>query len=80
MIYLLINNIVSAVLIFFAYKLGLMNGQKVATGEKISLPNIAEIKEEREQKREEKEESDKYKKILNNIDVYDGTDEGQIDV
>ena len=47
MIYLLINNIVSAMLIFLAYKVGLVNGQKISNNQKIELvPDIEEIKDE----------------------------------
>lgn len=81
MIYLLINNIVTAMLIFLAYKVGLINGQKIINNEKLKIvPDVKEIKEERKIKREQQDEINKYNTILNNIDVYDGTADGQKDV
>lgn len=81
MIYLLINNIVTAMLIFLAYKVGLINGQKIINNEKLKIvPDVKGIKEERKIKREQQDEINKYNTILNNIDVYDGTADGQKDV
>ena len=43
MIYLLINNIVTAMLIFLAYKVGLINGQKIINNEKLKI--VPDVKE-----------------------------------
>lgn len=81
MIYLLINNIVSAMLIFLAYKVGLVNGQKISNNQKIDLvPDIEKIKEEKRVKKKQEEVINKYNTILNNIDAYDGTADGQKDI
>lgn len=81
MIYLLINNIVSAMLIFLAYKVGLVNGQKISNNPKIDLvPDIEKIKEEKRVKKKQEEVINKYNTILNNIDAYDGTADGQKDI
>ncbi len=81
MIYLLINNIVSAMLIFLAYKVGLINGQKISNNQKIELvPDIEKIKEEKRVKKEQEEVINKYNTILSNIDAYDGTADGQKDI
>lgn len=81
MIYLLINNIVSAMLIFLAYKVGLINGQKISNNQKIELvPDIEKIKEEKRVKKKQEEVINKYNTILSNIDAYDGTADGQKDI
>lgn len=80
MIYLFLSNIVSAILIFFAYYLGLVNGQKIQREEKVSIPNLRERKEEKEMQKKQNKEMEKLETIMSNIDAFDGTPNGQKDI
>lgn len=64
------------------FLMGAKLGQTVSKGEKIETPSLNPIQAIREHKarKEEEMEQDKYKKILQNIDSYDGTSKGQEDV
>ncbi len=77
MIYLLINNIVSAILIFLSFYFGLVNGQRIEKKENVDIFTI--IKKRKENKKVQ-EEQDKLQTIMSNIDAYDGTSEGQKDI
>ena len=75
--------------ILFACAVGVLNiicffigakiGQKVVKGEEIKLPNINPIEAIRERK-EAKWEQDRINTILQNLEAYDGTANGQKEV
>ena len=77
-LYLLTIGTLNIVCFFIGAKVG----QTVANGEKIEAPNLNPIKaaEERASKRAAKEEQDKMDVIMQNIERYDGTAQGQKDV
>lgn len=64
--------------------IGLKIGLALNKGESFSLPNPIEKYEERQAKKQAKKEAkaelDKIDTILRNIDTYDGTGFGQMDV
>lgn len=63
--------------------LGAKVGQTVSKGETIQAPEMKgpmELYRERREKKEEEAEMDRMEKILQNIEVYDGTDIGQQDI
>jgi hypothetical protein len=66
--------------------IGAKVGQRVTKGESVELPSvnpIKAIKEHNEKKRAEKEaerEQERIKTIMENIENYDGTPNGQKDV
>lgn len=62
--------------------IGAKVGQKVVKGEPIEMPTInpMEIAREHREKREAQKEKDRLDTILANIDNYNGTDAGQMDV
>ena len=62
--------------------IGVKLGQKVDKGESIELPNINPIKaiREREDRRIADKEQNKLDTILQNIENYNGTSQGQKDV
>ena len=57
-------------------------GQTVANGETIETPTVNPLKAIREHdaKKEAKIEQDRIEKIMQNIERYDGTSNGQVDV
>lgn len=57
-------------------------GQTVAKGETIETPTVNPLKAIREHdaKKEAKIEQDRIEKIMQNIERYDGTSNGQVDV
>ena len=57
-------------------------GQAVAKDEKVELPTInpLELIRERENKREAQKEQDKVNAILQNVESYNGTSQGQRDI
>ena len=64
------------------FYIGTKLGQTVSKGETVELPNlnpIKAIKESRVKKAAELEQ-DKLNKVLQNIERYDGTGKGQVDV
>lgn len=65
-----------------SFVIGAKIGQKTAKGEKIDMPTINPVTlyNEHKEKEETKKELDKLDVILNNIEIYDGTDKGQEDV
>lgn len=64
------------------FVIGAKVGQTVSKGEDIKLPTInpMEAYREREEKRQAKAEQDKLETIMQNIEKYDGTSNGQEDV
>jgi hypothetical protein len=64
------------------FVIGAKVGQTVSKGEDIKLPtmNPMEAYREREEKRQAKAEQDKLETIMQNIEKYDGTSNGQEDV
>jgi hypothetical protein len=57
-------------------------GQTVSKGKEIELPNLNPLKAIREgqARKEAATEQDKRNKVLQNIERYDGTSKGQVDV
>ena len=66
----------------FCFVIGAKVGQAVSKGEKVEMPNINPIEaiREHQSKREAEREQDRVGVIMNNIDTYDGTSNGQRDV
>ena len=64
------------------FLLGAKVGQAVSKGEKVELPSIDLLKaaREREAKQEAELEQSQITTILENVERYDGTDNGQKDV
>lgn len=64
------------------FMIGAKVGQTVNKGEEIKLPTVnpLEIYREREEKRQAKVEQDKLETIMQNIENYDGTSNGQKNV
>lgn len=83
---LLILSILSMVLIFFAFIVGLHYGSKVKHNEVIEMPNLNPVKAVKQTIKESKEEHKREKSEvieetnLYNIDNYDGTGLGQKDI
>ena len=69
-----------------AFVIGAKVGQAVSKGEKVevSIPNpveaVRESVERREARREAKAKTDRFETIMQNIDNYDGTPMGQVEV
>lgn len=76
----------SIVLIFFAFFVGLHYGSKIKNGEVINKPTLNPVKAIREKIEDSKEEAKTEKEkeieniILSNIDNYNGSELGQIDI
>lgn len=64
------------------FMIGAKVGQKVIKGEPVELPTVNPIKvyREHEAKKEAEREQDRINTILRNIEGYDGTATGQVDV
>lgn len=64
--------------------IGAKVGQKVVRGEEVEIPNpVKAVKESVEAYKEDKEaikEREYYEAIAHNIDVYDGTSIGQMEI
>ena len=62
--------------------IGAKVGQTVGKGEKIEVPTINPIKayNEHMERKEQEKEQEKIETILHNVEVYDGTSNGQKDV
>lgn len=81
MIYLLISNIVTIVAVIIAYNLGLRNKQILENKEEIKVvPNPIKSYKKYKQEKAIKGEIDKLNTIMGNIDIYDGTPNGQVEV
>lgn len=82
MIEITIISLVSIILIFVAFIVGLHYGSKVKNNEPINLPVKAikeHIEDSKASKRQEQERLVE-ETLLHNIDVYDGTSFGQQDI
>lgn len=66
----------------FCFLIGAKVGQKVVKGEEVKLPSVnpMEAVREHQNKRKAEQEMDKVSTILQNIESYDGTSNGQKDV
>ena len=64
------------------FLMGAKLGQQVTKGEEIKIPSVNPMQAVREHKakKEAEMEQDKFDKILQNIEKYDGTAKGQEDV
>ena len=64
------------------FVMGAKLGQQVTKGEEIKIPSVNPMQAVREHKarKEAEMEQDKFDKILQNIEKYDGTAKGQEDV
>lgn len=64
------------------FMIGAKVGQAVAKGEKVEMPSVNPLEAYREHrnKKEAEMEQDSMNTILQNIEVYDGTSNGQKDV
>ena len=64
------------------FLMGAKLGQKVTKGEDIKIPSVNPLQAVREHKakKEAEMEQDRFEKILQNIEKYDGTAKGQEDV
>ena len=73
---------VFAIANIFCFVIGAKVGQTVSKGEKVEMPNLNPMEAIREHrsKREAEREQDRIGVIMNNIDTYDGTSNGQRDV
>lgn len=74
--------IVVGILCIVCFIVGAKVGQKVVKGESVELPNLDPFKayREHEARKEQREEQERVNTILQNIDRYDGTSNGQNDV
>ena len=57
---------------------GVNVGQKAAKGEEVKLPVMKPVEKKTVQQQEDKKSKEEI--ILQNIDNYDGTEQGQVDV
>ena len=64
------------------FVIGAKVGQKVKKDEPIELPSVDPFKayREHEERKKARAEQDKYDAILHNVEVYDGTSNGQKEV
>ena len=79
---IILTILATGVISVVCFVLGAIVGQKVAKGEDIKLPNINPVEaiKELSSKKEAEAERNKVETILQNIDSYDGTANGQKDV
>ena len=82
LVIILITATVTSALNMVCFFCGARIRQKVDKGEKIGIPvkDPLQAWREREEKKEEAKEREKLETIIENIDNYDGTSEGQKDV
>jgi hypothetical protein len=59
---------------------GAMVGQKVGRGETLKIPDPVEAIQAKKERKEARREADRYETIMQNIDRYDGTGNGQREV
>lgn len=69
-------------LILWTYTLGLRNGYKLSKKEEIVLPEVNPVKAVRKEMEihEQKKEQEAIDIMMSNIDNYDGTGLGQVDI
>lgn len=79
MIYLMISNMVYAVLLFFALVKGIEIGMRIKKEEK-PVKTIKEVFKEKSEKKELEENQKKLNTIISNIESYDGTAKNQKDI
>lgn len=81
---IIISNLIMAIVVIIAYTLGLKNGQKIQNNERVNVvPDLKETINKVEDIKnhfEEKEELEKLDKILQNIDNYEGSPKGQVNI
>lgn len=84
MLYMLIISVIAMFAIIFSYTLGLKNGQALTNKKELeSINPVKRIKKELDDYQHEKEikdEVDKINTIMDNINSYDGTNNGQKEV
>lgn len=70
------------ILELLAFLVGVKVAQKVNKDEEIELPSINPVKayQEHQERKKNQDEQEELNKILQNIDNYDGTGLGQIDI
>lgn len=77
----ILSNVLISIVVIIAYTLGISNGQKIMNKEKVNvLPGIKETVSKVEDIKEhfkQKEELEELDNILQNLDNYDGTGNGQ---
>jgi hypothetical protein len=68
--------------IMASYTLGLRNGQRLARKQEVKMPEVNPVKvvKEIKENKELEKEQDVLETILNNIDIYDGTEAGQKEI
>ena len=66
----------------FCLLVGIRAGQKASKGEEVTLPTINPMEAYRahQERKEAQKEQNKVDTILRNVDRYDGTSAGQVDV
>lgn len=64
------------------FMVGAKVGQTVSKGEKIETPTVNPLKayKEHQERREAEKEQDKLETIMQNLEAYNGTSDGQKDV
>lgn len=74
--------LVMGVLNILCFIIGAKVGQAVVKGEEVKVPNLSPLQayKEHSKKREAEKEQSKLDTILQNIERYDGTSQGQQDV
>ena len=74
--------IVTSAMCIWSFVIGAKVGQAVRNGEKVEVPTVnpMEAYKEHRAKKEAEMEQDKFNKILQNIDNYNGTGEYQEEV
>lgn len=81
---IIISNLIMAIVVIIAYTLGLKNGQKIQNNERVNVvPDLKETINKLEDIKnhfEEKEELETLDKILQNIDNYEGSPKGQVNI
>lgn len=65
------------VFILAAYTLGLKNGQKISNKEEIKIPIVEKTFEKELEDEKYDKQQDTLMKVLENIEIYDGTSNGQ---
>ena len=74
--------LVTGVLCITCFLIGASVRQKVDKGEEVKLPNVnpVEMYHEHQEKKEQRKKMSQREALLHNIEVYDGTPLGQIDI
>lgn len=74
--------LIMGVVNILCFLVGARTGQKVSKGEEVELPKVnpMEIYKEHQAKVEAEHQQDRLDVLMHNIDSYDGTGEGQVEV